>query len=81
MKNGLTLVLAAVVVLGLSWSAEAEAPPQLTAGADTAVQLNFDSPKSAREICSEIGELTGVSIHFGSRFKDSEVSVTRKGHY
>ncbi len=75
MKNGLTLVLAAVVVLAVPWSVEAEAPPQLTAGADTPVQLNFDSPKSVREIYSEIGELTGVTVHFDPRFKDSKISV------
>jgi len=67
--------LTVVVVLGLSWSAEAAVPPQLTAGVDTSVQFTVDSPRSAREVYLEIGELSGVTVHFDPRVKDSLISV------
>ena len=75
MKNGPTLALTVVVVLGLSWSAEAAVPPQLTAGVDTPVQFTVDSPRSAREVYLEIGKLSGVKVLFDSRFRDSRISV------
>ncbi len=63
------------VFVAFSWISEAAAPPRLEAGADTAVELTIDLPMSAREIYSEIGELTGVTVHFDPGFQDSEVCV------
>ncbi len=75
MKNGIVLVLTVVVVVGLSWSVEAAAPPRLTAGSETSVQLTIDPPKSVRDIYLNIGELSGVKVLFDSRFQDQLVAV------
>ena len=75
MKNGIELVLTVVVVVGLSWSVEAAAPPRLTAGSETSVQLTIDPPKSVRDIYLNIGELSGVKVLFDSRFQDQLVAV------
>lgn len=75
MKNGHTPVLALVVLLVSSGSAVSAVPPQLTVGADTRVKLTTESPRSAQDIFSEIGELTGITVHSGPKGQDSKISV------
>ena len=74
------VVLVMAIGIGASGDVEAMVPPQLTAGANTPIQLTTESPRSAQEIYSEIGKLTGVTVHIDPRVKDSIISVEISAH-
>lgn len=75
MKNGHAWVVVLVICFWPSGILEAVVPPKLTAGADIPVQLTIGSPRYAHEVFSEIGELTGVTVHIDPRVKDSKIAL------
>lgn len=67
----LVLVLCSLIL----HAGELAPPPSLADDSETAVRLSFAEPTPSSEIYRDVGEVAGVGIVFGPRFKDRQITL------
>lgn len=73
LKGNLIAVL--VLCAAALHAGELAAPPSLADDSEISVRLSFAEPTPSSEIYRDVGEVAGVGIVFGPRFKDRQITL------